>query len=160
MYVNMGLEFTPQKHSHFCSPLLAPRCNFIPHHHFKARVKSLMSNQCNGCLRDAVVVVVGRRCVREDRNEAAFCGAAGTRRRSRGRRHLDVSCDGHAAALLGKEAGPIGVQVLVKLIAVHLTQKLCLTQLVESLQVTLCFWRGGQLTQVAVVEAVVDLVER
>ncbi|TNN82583.1 hypothetical protein EYF80_007101 [Liparis tanakae] len=105
-------------------------CNIIPHHHFKARVVSLMSNRCNGCLRDAVVVVVGRRCVREHRNEAALCGAAGTRRRRRGRRHLDVSRDGHAAALLGKEAGPIGVQVLVKLIAVHLTQKLCLTQLV------------------------------
>lgn len=85
-----------------------------------------------GCLRDAVVVVVGRRGVREHRNEAGFCGATGTRggRSSGGRRHLDVSRYGHAAALLGMETTPSGVQVLVKLIAVHLAQKLRLAQLV------------------------------
>lgn len=70
--------------------------------------------------------------------------------------------DRHAAALLGLVSSNVGVQVLVELVAVHLAQKLGLAQLVQGLQVSLCLWRRGQLTQVAVVvvvEPVVDLGE-
>lgn len=113
-----------------------------------------------GRLRDAVVVVVGRRRVGEHRDEAGFRGAAGAGGGRSGGRHLDVSRHRHAAALLVVEPAPGGVQVLVKLVAVHLAQELGLAQLVQCLQVTLRLWWGGQLAQVAVVEPVVYLGER
>ena len=113
-------------------------------------------------LRDAIVVVVGRCCVCQYGNETGFCGATGTGsgRSGSGRRYLDMSRKSHAADLLGVEPGTGRVQVLVKLIAVHLSQKLGLAQLVQSLQVAVCLRWWGQLTQMAVVEPVVNLGER
>lgn len=106
-------------------------------------------------LGEAIVVVVCGGGVCQHRDEAALCVAAGA---GSGGSHLDVSCHCHGALLLAVvvATGGVGVQVLIKLVPVHLAQELGLAQLVQVFQLTL-LRRRGELAQVSLQPMMVDL---